>query len=289
VLAAGLLAVSTLATGCGAAGGGSAGSGTLSAAAVAERYGYDVESAELSPVFELVPEYKDPRDMYARELLLRECLRDTAEYRVPPPNSDPTAGPFQARTGQRVFDEQVAAQWGYQLTPPASTDRGFPSSVPLTEALHDEMSACGTRTAQRLGEPPEAALAPVESAGWAALTASSDLEAAASAWRECMSPAGIVDLPESPTDMPTPSVGAAPAAPGVATPGGVVPTSRERQVATLDARCREQVGYAEVELRVRAGGELAAIGRDIEGFEAARQDFAEYAEQIDQVIRELGG
>jgi hypothetical protein len=68
-----------------------------------------------------------------------------------------------------------------------------------------------------------------------------------------------------------------------------MPTARERKVATLDAQCRETVGFTRAELRARAEAELEAIGRDIEGFESARQEFKEYDGKITQVIQELGG
>ncbi|MNW69084.1 hypothetical protein D3C74_480080 [compost metagenome] len=64
-------------------------------------------------------------------------------------------------------------------------------------------------------------------------------------------------------------------------------SDREREVAVIDARCRAE-GYDEAVFHARVEGELAAIGRDVEGFEATRDDYLEYQKRIDAVINELG-
>lgn len=282
-----------LVSGCGATGSADA---ALGATDVAARYGYDVATADLTPVYALVPQFRDPNDGYARDLLARTCLQGVTDYPATPP--DPGSGLLDERTGEALFDEQIAAEWGY------SSDRSRPvadgngpdgatSDLLSADEVQEAMIACGEDADARLGRPPERALNEIESAGWDALETSTEVAEAATAWRECMAPAGVIDLPEDPRGMPSESV-----VPQTATydeQGAQIDsptvelTDREREVAVLDAQCREQTGYDRAVLRARAEGELAAIGRNLEGFEAARTGYVEYAKGTDAVIAELGG
>lgn len=280
------LAIGTLATGCGSPS--APASDALTATEVAARYGYDLASATVTPVYALVPEHRDQRDGYARDLLLRQCLDGIAEFQVVPPTPDLDPG-FDPRTGQRLFTEEIAAQWGYQLPPP-TIPIVRPDAETYTPAAEERGLRCGERTKERLGLPPERLLNEMESAGWAAVETSDEVAAAAEEWRACMAPAGISDLPDRPHEMPSPSV-----VPPLSAeeqdqpPGSIMPSAREREVAVMDARCREDADVDGAELRARAGAELAAIGRDIDGFESVRRDYQEYNAKIDQVIQELGG
>ena len=292
-LTACVLAIGALATGCGSPSApasdtpGPPASEALTATEVAARYGYDLASATLTPVYALVPEHRDPRDVYARNLLLRQCLEGIAEFQVVPPGAESDPG-FDPRTGQRVFTEEIAAQWGYQLPPPA-VPVVRPDAETYTPAVEEKGLRCGERTRERLGVPPERLLNDIESAGWAAVEASDEVTTAAGAWRACMAPAGVPDLPDRPQEMPSASV-----VPPMSRqeqdrpPGSTEPSAREREVAVMDARCREEADVDGAELRARAEAELAAIGRDVDGFDSVRRDYQEYDAEIDQVIEELG-
>lgn len=287
-----VLVVATLglATACG--GTPSSAGDELSAPEVAERYGYDADTAERTPVYELVPQFLDPEDGYARDLLARECLRGVIEYRAVPPSLNSALR--DERTLEPLFNEQIAAQWGYPTVRSIpATDSAVPDDIEISDAAFDQMIACGEDADARLGRPPERVLNEIESAGWDALETNAQVAEAAAAWRECMAPAGVIDLPEDPHGMPSESV-----VPRTATyddQGAQIDsptvelTDREREVAVLDAQCREQTGYDRAVLRARAEGELAAIGRNLEGFEAARTGYVEYAKGTDAVIAELGG
>ncbi|MGY1745045.1 hypothetical protein [Blastococcus sp. SYSU D00695] len=292
-LAACVLVVGAIAAGCGS-GAPAADTvdamtpGSLSAAEVAARYGYDLSSDGLSPVYALVPEYQDPRDTYARNLLLSQCMDGVAEFQVLPPSPDLDPG-FEPRTHRRIFSEQIAARWGYQLPAPA-TPVVRPDAETYTPAVQERGLRCGERTRARLGEPPASLLGTVESAGWAAVDSSDEVRAAEEAWRACMAPAAIADLPASPNEMPPVSVVPRLSEQEQDRPAGsVVPSAREQEVAVADARCRAEADVDGAELRARAGGELAAIGRDVEAFEAVRAEYREYDARITQVIEELGG
>jgi hypothetical protein len=231
-------------------------------------------------VFALVPQYQDPRDTYARALLAQQCLEGEIDGRIPPPGVITGAEPIDPRTGQRNFNLQVAQQYGYELPPqtPAEAQAG---SIGVG-STQEQAVECGQRTRERLGLPPAASLAQFVNAGFDAVSTNTDVQAASAAWRQCMTPAGVIDLPETPADMPTSSVQLSGDRAGV-------PLAAERAIAIADATCRVSSGYDEAVLNARTQGELTAIGRDLEGFESTRAQYVSYGERIDRVVQELGG
>jgi len=290
VLIAGTLAISTLAAACNPSSGSDSSADELAEAEVATRYGYDASTATVSPVYALVPEYRDPNDGYARDLLAEQCLAGVVEYRAILPGSSPNTSLLEERTGQSAFNEQIATQWGYpHLRPPSTVDSAAPDNVEITPAMSEAMTRCGEQADQRLGVAPERLLIAIEAAGWDAVATNSEVQRVIEGWRNCMAPAGIIDLPDGPNDMPPTSV--VPSADGVETVETNVGTplsDREREVAVFDARCRAEVGFDRAVLRARADAELAVIGRDLKSFEASRKSYQDYAKGIDEVITELG-
>lgn len=281
-----LLAISTL-TACDSSSGSDG--EELTAADVAARYGYDVSTATLSPVFALVPEYKDPNDAYARDLLAEECLKGIFEYRAVKPGSEPSL--TDERTGQPTFNEEIAAQWGYpQFRLPNSLESAGPDDVEITPAVSAKMQQCGEDADKRLGAVPERMLSGIEEAGWDAVRSSAEVQQATAAWRTCMAPAGVIDLPNEPNEMPPASVAnpTPDSQENETDTANLALSDREREVAVSDARCRAEVDYDGAVLRARAEAELAAIVRDIQGFEAGRRAYQEYEKKIDGVITELG-
>lgn len=263
----------------------------LSAADVADRYGYVDRGDDLTPVFVLVPEFRDLSDGYARDLLARQCLAGVVDYVAVPP--DQLQSPLtDVRTGQPKFDEQIAAQYGYGwMHSTGLPTTAVPSSVIITDGMRDKMVACGQEADERLGRPPERLFNIIESAGWDAIVGNADVEDAAQAWRVCMEPVGVIDLPADPSEMPTESVFdySTAGASGVFTEMPLTAaTQAERDVAVADARCRTESGYTDAVHQARSQGELEAIGADIEGFEAARVAYTEYQKGVDAVIAELG-
>lgn len=276
VLFAGMLAVSCANT---------ASSGTqLDAAEVAEKYGYNSDpSLSLTAVYVLVPEYKDLSDRYARMLLLKECMAGVLEIHTMPPLPDTATTVFDPRSGERRLTAEIAHEWGYQIPPPlGKSPTALDSTLSDDEVLAMQYD-CGDKTDELLGMPPARFLGDVEEAGWAYAELSSLVVDAAVEWRNCMEPLGVIDLPESPLFMPSPSVVT------VGVQGGdVEPSEREVEVALGDAECRAQSSYTATLRSERSVGELEAIGKDIEGFEAVRQQFQEYQVGVDNVLQELG-
>jgi hypothetical protein len=266
----------------------------LSAEEVAARYSYVDRGEGVTPVYVLVPEFSDPSDVYARELLARQCLAGVVEYNPVPPEQKEIPW-LDSRTGLPKFDEQLAAQFGYGwLHSAGSADPVIPFSVTITESMMEQMEACGQEADARLGDAPETLLNDIAAAGGAALEADTrgTIRKAAQAWQACMEPVGVIDLPEDPAFMPPESIVANTTVvdeSGVMTEGPQTEvTQRERDVAVADARCRVESGYVNAERQVRVDAELEAIGRNIEGFEAVRAQYVEYQKGIDAVIAELG-
>ncbi|QAY62799.1 hypothetical protein ET495_05490 [Xylanimonas allomyrinae] len=178
------------------------------------------------------------------------------------------------RTGQWTLDEATAQASGYPFLrerPPAA--EGIPADVVVTDALQKTMASCAAKANERVGKAPERLLNDIETAGWNALDGAPEAKKAIADWRTCMAPVGLVDLPADPSDMPPTSVVARP---GQADNPGVPLTNQERTVAVADARCRAQVDYYGTELRLRAQGELTAIGANLKEFEAARAGYQEH-------------
>lgn len=261
----------------------------LSADEVAARYGY--EDAVLTPVYALVPQHRDPADGYARTLLAQKCLEGVVEYVPSAPGSSTSF--TDERTGQWVLDEPTAQALGYpSLRPYTPAAGGVPDDVEITDSIHDAMVACGAKTDQRLGSPPQRLLNVIEAAGWDAVGASPEMEKVLARWRECMAPVGVPDLPADPTEMPPPSVLSVPVGEdgnGVdGWSGPATPSDRERQVAVADAQCRAQARYYETQHAIRANAELDMIGKNLTEFEAARLAYVDYQQGLDAVIAELG-
>jgi len=265
----------------------------LSAEEVADRYGYVVENADLTPSYAIVPGYESLDDAYARDLLARDCLGDVVPYQ--PMHPDETGKFVDERTGQVVFDEEIAAEWGYSADRLESRpDTAVPDDVTVTDEILDEMTRCGERADERLGDPPARPIKAIEDAGWDAVGASEELEDAYRAWAECMEPQGVIDLPDAPSEMPSKSVqtegSRIETAPDVfELDDSVLPDQREIDVAVADARCRDELDIDGITRRVRATAELEAIGENLEAFEAARADYQDYQRRLDEVIAEFGG
>lgn len=255
---------------------------------VAWRYGYDADGSQLTPVYAIVPQFRDPQDGYARDLLAARCLKGTVEYQVTPPDSGDSM--LDPRTGQRRFDTDSAARFGYaHLRGTAAAGReAVPADVEITDALGAEMVRCGEEADERLGSPPERLLNDIEATGWAAVDGDAAVQEALTAWRTCMAPLGIVDLPDDPNEMPPPSVTGTRDESTTDSANGLPLTEREREVAVADAACHESSGLNRATHAARATAELRMIGQNLDAFDAVRAEYEEYDAGVDRVVAELG-
>ncbi len=219
----------------------------LSAEAVADRYGYIEGTAQLTPVYELVPNYNDVREYTARELLMRECMIDIVEIPITPSLEDPQF--FEPRTAQARESEELAAQWGYamhypSLVPPADpansdVARAERERILATAEAQAELTACQEQMWERLPRPPVQQMTAVEAAGWEAADVAPAVLEASAAWRVCMEPAGVIDLPDNPMLMPSESIRQATGVGDIQTSDAAPATQWEKDIAVADMRCRE--------------------------------------------------
>ncbi|WP_147463563.1 hypothetical protein [Cellulomonas triticagri] len=241
-------------------------------------------------MYALVPEFHSLDDGYARDLLGSACLDGVVVYRAVAPRAQ--AGSVDQRTGQLVFDVEIAAERGYPFLRPDAGEPealgGVPAEVEISTEIYEQMVACGRQADQRLGTAPERLLNEIETGGWDRVGHDPRVAAAVDAWRACMAPVGVVDLPQDINEMPTPSVLGGLVRDPMAGDPDLPLSERERAVAVADATCRDDVGYAEVVHVVRAEAELEMIGRSIEAFDAVREEYRAYQAGLEQVIVELG-
>lgn len=115
----------------------------LSAEAVADRYGYIEGTAQLTPVYELVPNYNDVREYTARELLMRECMIDIVEIPITPSLEDPQF--FEPRTAQARESEDSLRSGAMRCTTP----RWFPRRTPRTATSRGPSGSGSSRPRRR--------------------------------------------------------------------------------------------------------------------------------------------
>ncbi|WP_350257936.1 hypothetical protein [Scrofimicrobium sp. R131] len=177
---------------------------------------------------------------------VRDCMKDAGfDYRVHIDNTRPAPETEQPTgNGRQLFDEEIAAKYGYQLAPdPRMINPVQPDEdVPGYQEKWDECYGQSVVERHKVPEPTQ-----VErdlQKGYQALFRYSgvpQLDEAAARWRECMAPLGIVDLPASPW------------IPGARPPESLVeawnwgsgePASADQiRVAVFDAKCRESSGW----------------------------------------------
>ena len=244
-----------------------------------------METAQYTPVFELVPAFDNGYEGRARNAFMADCLRGVIEYNVPPPGDHEA---LFSRDHQLMFNEEIAAEWGYPGSRLPRQEAPGVDPEKVTPEIETEIERCGNEIPAEFRAPAPNILNDLTGAGWGEISANPAVEEATAAWHECMLPLGLVDLPDGPDEMPPTSVrGLSNEEFGYADQELEL-TEKERSIAIADARCRTESNYDEAFFRARAEGELVAIGKNIEEFEASRTAYEEYEKQIDAVLAELG-
>ena len=189
---------------------------------------------------------------YAEGLLNRECLADSGiDWPVPWQPTDTGLSESFKPTGRRLFNLDLATQWGYHTAQKATEDadawreftieaNDIAASTPGFEAIFD---SCLERTREQIPLPSDDARDYALMASQQILAESllSDpVTSAEGVWLKCMNDRGYVDLPASPNDMPPEGLREAY---GVGEPG-TSPGPDEIRLAIADAECAESSGYA---------------------------------------------
>lgn len=229
---------------------------------------------------------------YAEALLIEECmLGEGFAYPVgEPKRMDSPPEPTQTDTYRRLFDEEIAAEFGYGGPP---VEPRIASLTPEERAAieSDEgqaaLDGCVDQAREELPLPPDRGL--VESlanAGYNSAIAKKEVVDAAERWRECMASTGISDLPATPEEMPTESLRATwgeNTAPRTEEAAYQPPSIAEIEIALQDARCQETSGFAEAlyDAEWDAQVEMLADNEDsLVRLKAANDAHAELVEKI---------
>lgn len=213
---------------------------------------------------------------YAETLLDGQCMQKAgfANWAVPWRESNPDPGPSWNLAGTRLFNQQLAKQYGYHSAPAVRSDTNpawdeFVQRVNTNTSDAEDAAFVSCQDQVRKDNPlvaPDAgsmnlALGYMAQASEIAKKAQPVLDAAAK-WRTCMEPEGVTDLPGTPQEMPPASLrarfGLGPSAPG-ASEGA--PTAEEIRLATVDARCQDSSGF-QPKLYTEVWNETTKLYRD---------------------------
>ncbi|OKL50924.1 hypothetical protein [Buchananella hordeovulneris] len=167
---------------------------------------------------------------------------------------------FLSPSGQQLFNERTAAQYGYRLgeepgdlvwAERQARSQGEDPDAQYGQIYADQLLVCEDE-ATRIIHPDidqweDAPTTPTQKTiseldKLAVDLTAADLQAAAAAWRECMAPLGIADLPERPWPMSWPRI---PASLRTAWNWETTSTASaaEIEVALHDAQCRTSSGW----------------------------------------------
>lgn len=184
---------------------------------------------------------------YAEGLLVKPCMEASGfAYDVPwiDINAAPTG--TGSVTGEHLFSESIASEWGYHVPPsnqPNAAQLGELSSAPLTSDAQARLSSCLDEARKTVPAPDgvDQIATSLSSAARDAAMADVTVLSAAEKWRECMAPQGISDLPALPLEMPSPSLAERFGLSSADLSSS--PSAEEIAVATADAACQESSGF----------------------------------------------
>lgn len=235
-----------------------------------------------------------PQSLYALDLATYACVEDEGmedQLAVPQPLSEQD-NVFSGPGGRRLFNAELASQFGYHTGPPDASgpDPSFTSEstihdTPEGEAIYQE---CRDQALEGVPEGIDLGIlqngitshvaSEISLRANAEVEEAPDIAAARERWQECMAPVGIADLPDDPVGMPTASMRDAY---GLNADETGAATTDEIEVAVADAECQESSGYAETvyNLTWEAQVELAAEHEDeLVRAKSAREALQEYIE-----------
>ncbi len=238
--------------------------------------------------------YEAGMGSYVENLLVEQCM-NAHGYDWPVPRRDiATMSPskFTSVSGRALFTVAIAQENGYRL----------PEWLP--QDLVDQNRAFGARdvTDQELAvlrpcitDDARSKLPATNDsfnhAAWLANNALSDaqqsgaVKEAARRWRDCMAPAGIPDLPESPSLMPPDTLASAW---GLGEPDTTA-NADEIRVATADATCRDESGYTQALYEAEWQFQSSALADDADQLARQKASLDEYRKAIDDWLAKLGG
>ncbi|WP_345761948.1 hypothetical protein [Diaminobutyricibacter sp. McL0608] len=186
---------------------------------------------------------------YAEDLIMQPCMRaEGLEWPAVWRDLEAEGSPSTNENGIWVFNLTLAQEWGYGAAPSQDwTTVDFREAVAKvkelwTPAWQEPWDKClkAARKVLPLSRNTQTANVLYSDAGEAARQRG-DVKAAAAAWRKCMQPAGVPDLPEWPYGMPSQSISDKY---DIDVAQRHDPSEEEIALAVMDANCRDSSGYS---------------------------------------------
>ncbi len=224
---------------------------------------------------------------YAENLLTQKCMNRNG-YRWPVPPFDTHVAPSATvnQSHRRLFNVAIAEKYGYHLAPsnqPNAAKYAKLNSEHLGRREETTLDRCISTVRKR--RLPEPALRPIEglrAQAYDQAESSDKVKAAGRKWHRCMLPAGVSDLPKSPTDMPSPSITSR-----FLKPGPNV-TGTERRIAVKDAHCRKSSGWSSILYNTEVNNELKLISEHESELKRILAQNKKVAKGVKHVLTEYG-
>ena len=237
----------------------------------------------------------DESSYYAGILVDASCLTK-AGYPTAVPFRDPSRS-WRSDTvnasGRRIFTIETATRFGYHDAP-----ADLPNRDEWSRFLHSDLSAKASNALDTCRDHPSETVPNVERIHNAladhAMAAderaqqSTEVKAAAAAWRECMAPLGVADLPDAPWDMPAPSQAAQFGLEGDEGRNTDQASSAEIAAAVHDATCRESTGFSTAYYDAAWDEEVSLLRENLPAFERGRAEWKKALEVTTRLIAEYG-
>lgn len=231
----------------------------------------------------------------AHSLAYSACMQDHGIVVPARRPSDYTPKNFNS-AGRKLFNLAFVEKYGYHNGP--IKVKTLDEDEPLVGTALDQGRSCLAEASTLIGDDQDRTQF-VDSLAWTAgdkAEAEPAVKAAAAAWRKCMLPLGVPDLPPWPIDMPTPSQrelygmpitppeteGPLPAPPAAGTPA-------EIKAAVFDAKCRESSSFAPTFYKANVDAQLAAIAENRTKLEKVLQQTQESKQLIADLLARHGG
>jgi hypothetical protein len=227
------------------------------------------------------------RGDYAAVLLEKPCMEQAGYvYDVPWRDMNALTSESWNPAGRRLFNVPLAQQWGYHSAPTleltAEAWNDFGESLNGLDPAHQaQLDACIEQGRIALPNILDEAnfVAGLAVVAYEDAYRETSVTDAASAWRKCMLPAGISDLPPSPREMPSESLVGA-----FALSGSSAATPDEIAVAVQDAQCRESTGFSQALYDAEWDHQAAQLRANVEALERLRVALDDHAELTQEII-----
>ena len=188
---------------------------------------------------------------YAENLLIEPCMAKAGfDWNVPWRDARSNDGPSWNNAHMRLFTLALAQRWGFRIAPSPDTSltalRSFQrEKATISSAEKAALTSCLSQARKELPILPGSAQRATAFALAAYESAQKDkvVLRAAATWKKCMVPAGISDLPDLPTRMPSDSIIRRFNIKFQISNIPAEVTQEEITLATTDFECRTKAGY----------------------------------------------